>query len=101
MILLDIVATALLVRSDIAAPLQKALQLVVIWVIPFIGPIIVIALVKENTFAPRARSESEASGATWLPGIGPESGEASGFHHGHGGGGGVGGHGGDAGLGGH
>ena len=97
-VLLDIVATVLLVRSDVATPLQKMLQVLFIWVLPFVGPIIVIAVVKETPFGVKVRRGSDTSGQTWFAGIGPGSGDAGGFHHGHGGGGGEGGHGGDGGV---
>jgi hypothetical protein len=98
-VLLDVVATVLVVRSTVATPLQKTLQLVFTWAIPIVGSIIVIAVLKETISIPRARLRS-GSGDVWLPGIGPES-ESSGGHHGaHGGGGDV-GHGGDGGFGGH
>jgi hypothetical protein len=100
MILLDIVATVLLARSDVATPLQKALQLIFIWVVPFIGAIIVVALLRETHSVGKLRDGPDAMGRTWLSGIGPESGDAGGFHHGHDAGGGGVGHGGDGGFGG-
>jgi len=39
-VLLDVVATVLLVRSPVATPLQKALQLMFTWAVPFVGSII-------------------------------------------------------------
>jgi hypothetical protein len=92
-VLLDVAATVLLVRSTVATPLQKALQLAFAWVVPFVGPIIIIAVLKETIATPRSRRESGA-GDVWLPGIGPESG---GHHAHHGDGGSDLGHGGDVG----
>ena len=100
-VLLDVIATILLVRSRVATPLQKALQLMFTWAVPFVGSIIVIAILKETNSTPRARLASDSSGDVWLPGIGPAT-DAIGGHHGeHGGGSGDIGHGGDAGVGGH
>jgi hypothetical protein len=70
--LLDVIATVLLVRSIAATPLQKALQPVFTSAVPFVGSIIVIAILIETISAPRARLAS-GSGDEWLPGIGPES----------------------------
>jgi hypothetical protein len=98
-VLLDIAATVVIVGSTVSTPLQKAFQLAFTWAVPFVGSIIVIAVLKETIASPRARL-SPGSADEWLSGIGPES-EASGGHHGgHGGGGDV-GHGGDGGFGGH
>ncbi len=36
-VLLDVVATVLLVRSPVATPLQKAFQLIFTWAVPFVG----------------------------------------------------------------
>jgi hypothetical protein len=98
-VLLDVIATVLLIRSTIATPLQKALQLAFIWAIPLIGSIIVIAILRETMSTPRA-CLAPGSGDEWLPGIGPES-ESHRGHHGEHSGGGDFGHGGDAGFGGH
>jgi hypothetical protein len=97
--LLDAIATVLLVRSKAATPLQKALQLVFIWAIPFVGSIIVVAILRETISTPRARLAS-GSGDEWLSGIGPES-EPHRVHHGEHSGGGDAGHGDDKGFGGH
>lgn len=94
-VLLDVAATVLIIRSTVATPLQKALQLASSWAIPFVGSIIVIAVVKETIDSPQSRRGSSSSDA-WLPGNGPES-EGTGGHHGHHGGGGDVGHGGDVG----
>jgi hypothetical protein len=98
-VLLDVIATVLLVRSTVTTPLQKSLQLVFTCAVPFVGSIIVIAILRETISTPRARRASGA-GDVWIPGIGPES-ESHGGHHGEHSGGGDVGHGGDAGFGGH
>jgi hypothetical protein len=90
-ILLNLVATVMVVRSDFETPLQKALQLIFAWVVPFIGSIIVIAVRRSLRSDTKSRFASGSSGDTWLPGSGPES---DGY-------GGDAGHGGDAGGGGH
>jgi hypothetical protein len=92
-LLLDIAATVLLVRSTVVTPPQKALQLAFTWAAPFVGSIIVIAVLRETIGTHQPRRESSA-GDVWLPGIGPES---AGQHAHHGDGGGDVGHGGDAG----
>jgi hypothetical protein len=76
-LLLDVIATVLLGRSTVATPRQKALQLVFIWAIPFLGSIVVIAILRETISTPRGRLSSGA-GDQWFPGIGPES-----EHRGH------------------
>jgi hypothetical protein len=100
MVLLNIAATALLARSDVATPLQKTAQVIFIWVVPLIGSIIVIALLKETNSFGKVPEGPDAMGRTCLPGIGLESGDSSGIHHGHEAGGGDVGHGGDSGFGG-
>ena len=99
-VLLDVVATILLVRSPVATQLQKALQLMFTWAVPFVGSIIVIAILKEMSSTPKPRLASGSSGDVWLPGIGPETDDSGGHRGEHGGGGDI-GHGGDAGMSGH
>jgi uncharacterized membrane protein YgcG len=99
--LLNLVATAMLVRSDFETPLQKVLQLVFAWAVPFVGSIVVIAVLRSARSDPKPRFASTSSGDAWLPGSGPESEGFGGHHSGHGEGGGDAGHGGDAGGGGH
>jgi len=98
-VLLDAIATVLLVRSTVPTMLQKTLQLVFIWTIPFVGSIIVIAILRETVSTSNGRLVSN-SADEWLPGMGPES-EPHQSHHGEHGGGGDLGHGSDAGFGGH
>ena len=56
-VLLNLVATVMLARSDFETPLQKALQLVFAWVVPGIGSIIVIAVLRSarSDHKPRLR----------------------------------------------
>lgn len=90
---LDVVASVCLVRSPVPTFFQKSLQLMFIWILPFIGAIIVVAVLLEAGYKLKPRDQSESAGDVWLPGIGPDSGA----HHGHDGGGGDVGHGGDPG----
>ena len=103
-VLLNLVATVLIVRSDFETPLQKVLQLIFVWLIPLVGSTIVIAVLKAGRSDRKPRFDSGASGDVWMPGMGPES-EGGRGHHGEGSGysghGGDAGHGDDAGFGGH
>jgi hypothetical protein len=100
-VLLNLVATVMLVRSDFETPLQKVLQLVFAWAIPIVGSIIVIAVLKGARSDRKPRFGSGSSGDVWLPGMGPEPEGPAGHHSGHGESSGDAGHGGDAGVGGH
>ena|SRR5882757_10608621 len=100
-VLLNLVATVMIARSDFETPLQKVLQLVFAWVVPCIGSIIVIAVLRGARSDRKAYPASDSSGDTWLPGSGPQSEGFGGHHSGHGEGGGDVGHGGDGGGGGH
>lgn len=100
-VLLNIVATVMLARSDFETPVQKMLQLVLVWIVPCVGSIIVIAVLRgaRSDYNPRFRSDSATD--VGLPGTGPMSESVSGHHGGHGDVGGEAGHGVDAGGGGH
>lgn len=100
-VLLIVVATAFIARSDFETPLQKTLQLIFAWVVPLIGSIIIIAVLKATRPERERAFDSGSSGKSWLPGIGPESESGHGHHGGHGEGGSDAGHGDDPGFGGH
>jgi hypothetical protein len=100
-VLLNLVATAFIARSEFETPLQKTFQLIFAWAVPLIGSIIIIAVLKATRPEREHRFDSGSLGKSWLPGIGPESESAHGHHGGHGEGSGDAGHSGDAGFGGH
>ena len=41
---LNVIATVYVFRSDFTSPLQKAAQLLLTWFVPFVGPVLVIAI---------------------------------------------------------
>jgi tellurite resistance protein TehA-like permease len=45
---LNIVATVYVFRSDFTSRVQKAAQLILTWLIPFVGPILVIAMLSNS-----------------------------------------------------
>ena len=93
---LNVVATAMLARSDFETPLQKVLQLVLVWIVPCIGSIIVIAVLRGARSYHKPHFASDSVADPGLPGTEFMSGAYAG-HGGHGDGSGDGGHGGDAG----
>jgi hypothetical protein len=94
-VVLNLVATICLMPSAVYSGSQKTLQLVLIWVLPFVGAILVISVwAHDRKSASRDPVRNEVG--QWRPGIGPESDRA---HHGGGFGEGTSldGHGGDSG----
>jgi hypothetical protein len=71
-VVLNLVATICLMPSAGYSGSQKALQLVLIWLLPFVGAILVISV-----WAHDRKSASpdlvRNDGGPWLPGIGPMS----------------------------
>ncbi len=100
-VLLNLVATVMLVRSDFETPLQKALQLALVWIVPCVGSIIVIAVLRGARYDHKLGFASDSVANADLPGTGPMSEGFGGHHGGHGEGWGDVGHGGDGGGGGH
>jgi hypothetical protein len=80
--LLNVIATIWLVRSTIATVVQKSWQVVIIWLVPVIGAITVIAVLLETRYTLKPRLNTGDGGEIWPPGIGP----GYGSHHGGGGG---------------
>jgi hypothetical protein len=85
LVLLNLVATIFLVQSDFETALQKSIQLLLVWLIPCIGSIVVISVLKTARSDRRQRfhSDSGSDTTTWLAGIGPESESTSGHHPGN------------------
>src|SRR5580704_1158910 len=93
-VLLNVVATVFIARSDFETRLQKVLQLTFAWLVPLVGSTIVIAVLKGARSDRKPRVDSSALGDVWMPGMGPESEGGRGHHGGHGEGSGYSGHGG-------
>jgi hypothetical protein len=53
-VILNLVATVLIARSDFEARLQKVLQLVFAWVVPVVGSTIVIGVLLGTRSEPKA-----------------------------------------------
>jgi hypothetical protein len=100
---LNIIATTMLVRSGFETKGQKIAQISLIWLVPLIGAIVIIAVLANSSAVDRPpAAASDASGASLYPGsdgdlnrYGSENASAwgEGGHGSHGGGGG--GHAGD------
>jgi hypothetical protein len=93
-VVLNLAATVCLMPSAVYSAAQKALQLMLIWVLPLVGAILVLSVwVHDRKSA--SRDPIRSGEGPWLPGIGPERdrghhgggfGDGAG-HDGHGGGG--------------
>jgi hypothetical protein len=59
-VLLNLVATVMLVRSDFLTPSQKMLQLVFVWVVPFVGSILAIAIIWGARYAGHGEGDDDA-----------------------------------------
>jgi hypothetical protein len=90
----------MLLRSDFESRFQKTAQCVLIWVVPFVGAILVMAVLRNSTTVWRPPLSSDASGASSFPGSDGDLNRPSGNQsdpwgesggHGHGGDGGHGG----------
>jgi hypothetical protein len=66
-VLLNLVATVMLVRSDFLTPSQKLLQLLFVWVVPFVGSILAIAIIWGARYAGHGEGggEAEDGGDGW------------------------------------
>jgi len=100
-VLLNVVATVMLARSDFETPQQKALQLALVWIVPCVGSIIVIAVLRGARSDHKPGFASDSTANPGLPGADSMAGNFGGHHGGHSAGGGDAGHGGDGGGGGH
>jgi len=65
-------ASACLIRSRVYSNSQKALQLILVWVIPLIGATVVLSVWAHDRKTSLSSPAHSAEGP-WLPGIGPMS----------------------------
>jgi hypothetical protein len=91
-VVLNVVATVGLMASAMYSTSQRTLQLVLIWVLPFVGALLVLTVLAHDRKS-ASRDPVHNDEGPWLPGIGPESDPG---HHGGGFGDGA-SHGGDSG----
>ncbi len=92
--ILNVMASACLIRSRVYSSTQKALQLILVWVIPLIGATVVLSVWAHDRKT-SSRDPVHTGEGPWLPGIGPMSDSShptnsfgdGGAHSGDGGGG--------------
>jgi hypothetical protein len=70
--ILNIIASACLIRSRVYSRTQKALQLILVWVIPLIGATVVLSVWAHDRKI-SSRDPAHSGEGPWLPGIGPMS----------------------------
>jgi hypothetical protein len=90
--LLNLFATTELLRSDLETRTQKILQLLLIWLLPIIGVILVIAVRSQTLNTPKPRPGSDATGLSLQPGSDGDlnrhsANDSNSWSDGHGGGG--------------
>ena len=71
-VVLNLVATVCLMPSDVYSTSQKTLQLVLIWVLPFVGSILVLTVLAHDRKSASPDLVRNDEGP-WLPGIGSMS----------------------------
>jgi hypothetical protein len=96
--MLSVVATVRVARSGFGTPLQKTLQVVFVWAIPLLGPLIAMTVLTTDRPAYRPRSDPPDASDTGLPATVYDRHQDGSSDDGYGG---YGGHGGDGGHGGH
>jgi hypothetical protein len=67
-VLLHVVVTVMLTRSDFEISLQKTLQLALVWIVPCVGSIIVIAVLRGAHSDCKPRFASDSAINPGLPG---------------------------------
>jgi hypothetical protein len=94
-VLLDVVTTLRVARSDVYTGVQKSLQIVVIWTVPLAGAGVVLLVMMSDRMIPKPRRSSDAGDINaYAGGYGNGEGRSNHGGSGHGGDGGAGGHGG-------
>lgn len=74
----------MLARSDFETPRQKLLQLAFVWVVPCVGSIVVIAVLRGAAADPAPYVAGDSSVNVWLAGSAPVAEAFGSPHAGHG-----------------
>ena len=94
---LNLPATVMLMRSDFESRFQKVAQLLIVWGLPLVGAITVIAILKQSMGVRRGQESSDSVDGSWPSGAQNSFSRSEGDPWGHGHGDGGLGHGGDGG----
>jgi uncharacterized membrane protein YgcG len=85
-IMLDVVATARVVSSDVYTGVQKALQIALVWVIPIVGAVFVLVVMASDRMIIGRSGSSDASDiSSYAGGYGGSGSDGGHGGHGHGG----------------
>ena len=60
-LVLAIAASVLISRADYGSPGRKTLQLLFVWLIPVVGPMVAIAILRSTGIGHTSRAQSEAA----------------------------------------
>jgi hypothetical protein len=71
-LVLAIAASVLISRADYSAPGRKTLQLLFVWLIPVVGPMVTIAILRSTGVGHTSRAHSEAADENFPLTIGDE-----------------------------
>jgi len=72
-LVLAIAASVLIVRSNFGSPLRKASQFLFVWLIPLVGPIVAIVILRSTGSAHASPRLTDVEDVDGIAGIGPES----------------------------
>ena len=67
-VVMNLIATAMLIRSDFESRFQKTAQFLLIWILPVVGAILVIGVLTNSRGLRKPRSGDAGSGASLFPG---------------------------------
>jgi hypothetical protein len=79
---LDCFATSRIVRSGLYTSRQKAAQVLVIWLVPIVGPIVVLSVLK-TAEPPRGYASAEDSSLPGMDSTGADHSQSDSTGHGH------------------
>jgi hypothetical protein len=68
----NLIASVCLMQSAVYTRIQKALQFIIVWVVPLVGAIFVIGVWAHDRKS-ASRDPGRSDEGSWLPGIGPMS----------------------------
>jgi hypothetical protein len=71
-LVLDVIASTRVLRSDVHSRAQQAAWLLLVWLVPLVGAILAFQVASESNGGRLPARSCESGSEVWIPGIGPD-----------------------------
>jgi Phospholipase_D-nuclease N-terminal len=72
LVLLNLLASVRVLRSDLTSLVQRAAWLLLVWLVPVVGAVLALQISTDSGIAAPKPQSGETGSQVWPPGIGPD-----------------------------